>query len=202
MYRMNGTSARLAARTCAVSLVHRQLSTIQIDSPLHQLAQQPFSLNDASSSSSSSTSSTSLSLSSPGITTPSHSSRSALALLRSQPSYYIVASLYMRRYLLTPRDLLTVPRLKNVKVGDILELERIHELGSRDYLLQAKEGETLYGNLVHCKATVVEHTKGRMEETVKFKKRKGYKKTIKNKSMYTRLRIGDITLGDDSLDGK
>jgi large subunit ribosomal protein L21 len=49
---------------------------------------------------------------------------------------------------------------------------------------------------VHVQATVVEHTKGKMEATVKFKKRKGYTKTIKTKSKYTRLRVGEIVLGE------
>ena len=96
---------------------------------------------------------------------------------------------------MTPRDILTLPRLKDVKVGDIIQLERIHEVGSRDYTLRASEGDFLAPTLVKCAATVIEHTKGRMEETVKFKRRKGYHKTIKNKSMYTRLRIGEISLG-------
>lgn len=124
---------------------------------------------------------------------------SALELLRSQPSHYVVASIYQRRYLLTPRDLLTVTRLKDVKVGDIINLDSIHEVGSRDYTLQASEGSHLAKDLVNCTATVVEHTKGRLEETVKFKKRKGYKKTIKTKPKYTRLRIGDIVLGNGQL---
>lgn len=132
-------------------------------------------------------------------TTPSHQydTTSALSLLKSQPSHYIVASIYLRRFLLTARDVVTVPRLKDVKVGDVIRLDKIHELGSRDYTVQASEGEHLGSEIVECRATVVEHTKGKMEETVKFKKRKGYRKTIKSKSNYTRLRIGDIVVGGE-----
>lgn len=89
-----------------------------------------------------------------------------------------------------------MPQLKDVKVGDVIRLDKIHEVGSRDYTLRASDGQFLKADSVHVRATVVEHTKGKMEETVKFKKRKGYKKTIKNKSKYTRLRIGEIVLGD------
>jgi len=53
---------------------------------------------------------------------------------------------------------------------------------------------------VTVKATVVEHTKGRMEVIVKKKRRKGYKKTIKHKQTYTRLRIGDITVFDGGVE--
>lgn len=41
--------------------------------------------------------------------------------------------------MLTPRDVFTIPRLRDVEVGDVLELERIHEVGSRDYTLRAQD---------------------------------------------------------------
>lgn len=66
-----------------------------------------------------------------------HSEPSPLALLRSQPSHYISALLLGRRYLLTPNDVVTVPKLKGVKVGDTIALTRIYEVGSRDYTLRA-----------------------------------------------------------------
>lgn len=110
-----------------------------------------------------------------------------------------------------------MPRLKGVAVGDVIAFDKIHEVGSRDYTLRASEGQTLAAaptvsaandeetmaqtqaqaaGLVSCRATVVEHTKGQMEETVKFKRRKRYTKTIRNKSKYTRLRIGEIVIGE------
>ncbi|KAG9018368.1 hypothetical protein FRB93_000071 [Tulasnella sp. JGI-2019a] len=124
---------------------------------------------------------------------------SALSFIRSQPSHYAIASLVGRKYLLTPRDLLTVPRLNDVKVGDTLALTDVHELGSREYTLRGDPVITPNGT-VTVKATVVEHTKGRMEVIVKKKRRKGYKKTIKHKQTYTRLRIGDITVSDGSAE--
>ncbi|KZT56903.1 hypothetical protein CALCODRAFT_496913 [Calocera cornea HHB12733] len=117
----------------------------------------------------------------------------ALQSLRQQPSHYVVASLHGRRYLLTPKDLLTVPRLKNVAVGEILCLDKIHELGSRDFTLRGEP--CLPTTVVSLSATVVEHTKGEMQRIVKKKRRKGYKKTIEHKQTYTRLRIGDIVIG-------
>ena len=116
------------------------------------------------------------------------STTSALALIRSQPSHYAVAALAGRKYLLAPRDLLTVPRLTDVAVGDVLELDNVHELGSREYTLRG--APHLSPDVVKINATVVEHTKGQMELIVKKKRRKGYKKTIQHKQTYTRLRIG------------
>ncbi|KAF8967717.1 ribosomal protein L21-like protein [Flammula alnicola] len=120
------------------------------------------------------------------------STTSALQLIRSQPSQYVVASFAGRKYILTPRDLLTVPHLRDVKVGDVLVLDEIHELGSREYTLRGNP--VIPANKVKVEATVVEHTKGKMEYIFKKKRRKGYKKTIQHKQPYTRLRIGNIEI--------
>ncbi|KAF7327800.1 Methyltransf-25 domain-containing protein [Mycena kentingensis (nom. inval.)] len=125
-----------------------------------------------------------------GTATPTSAS-AALDLIRSQPSQYIVATLGGKRHILSPRDLLTVPRIAQVQVGDLVALSAIHELGSREYTLR---GDPVIpasaGVSVH--ATVVEHTKGAMEYTYKKKRRKGYQKLIQHKPPYTRLRIGNI----------
>ncbi|KAF8661292.1 hypothetical protein AX16_001391 [Volvariella volvacea WC 439] len=120
------------------------------------------------------------------------STASALDLIRSQPSHYVVANFAGKRYILTPRDVLTVPHLRDVKVGDVLVLDQIHELGSREYTLRGNP--TIPSSAVKVEATVLEHTKGAMEYVFKKKRRKGYQKTIKNKHPYTRLRIGNIDI--------
>ncbi|KAL5492608.1 hypothetical protein ACEPAI_4055 [Sanghuangporus weigelae] len=121
----------------------------------------------------------------------------ALDRLRAQPSHYVVASLMGKRYLLAPRDILTVPRLKTARVGDRLFLTHIHEVGSRDFTLRGQNnGEgALKPGTVRVEATVLEHTKGAMERIVKFKRRKHYTKTVEHKQPYTRLRIGPILFG-------
>lgn len=124
-------------------------------------------------------------------TLPSTTS-SALNHIRSQPSQYVVATLAGRKYLLTPRDILTVPRLNDVRVGDVLALSEIHELGSREYTLRGNP--VIPPSKVKIEATVIEHTKGKQEVVVKRKRRKGYYKTIRRKHPYTRLRIGPIDI--------
>lgn len=116
----------------------------------------------------------------------------ALQLLRSQPSHYVVAALVGNKYLLTPRDVLTIARLKDARVGDRLALTEIYEVGSRDYTLRGNP--ILSPDVVRVHATVVEHTKGTMERIVKFKRRKHYRKTVSHKQTYTRLRIGPILI--------
>ncbi|KAM5532383.1 hypothetical protein V8D89_013977 [Ganoderma adspersum] len=123
---------------------------------------------------------------------PPSAAPNALSLIRAQPSQYIIASLAGRKYLLTPRDLLTVPRLKDVKVGDVLKLSDIHEIGSREYTLRGSP--TIPPDQVRVEATVVEHTKGKMEVIFKKKRRKGYERTVYHKQTYTRLRVGPIDI--------
>jgi large subunit ribosomal protein L21 len=92
---------------------------------------------------------------------------------------------------------LTVPRLNDVAVGDVLELGNVYELGSREYTLRGTP--YLSPDSVKINATVVEHTKGQMEFIVKKKRRKGYKKTIQHKQTYTRLRIGPFEFPQEAL---
>ncbi|EPQ27124.1 uncharacterized protein PFL1_05405 [Pseudozyma flocculosa PF-1] len=76
---------------------------------------------------------------------PISATAEALELLRTQPNHYVVASITGRTFLLAASDLVTVPRLKDVEVGDVLELDRIHEVGSRDYTLRAQDP-------MHCRS--------------------------------------------------
>ncbi|GAA5886942.1 hypothetical protein JCM5296_005201 [Sporobolomyces johnsonii] len=177
-------------------------------------------------------------------TSSSPSEPSALSLLASQPSHYVSALLMGRRYLLTPNDILTVPKLKNVPVGTRIALTRILEVGSRDYTLRAgapashpaaqvtaaksahltanKAALTLRPamsrnvavdgtpkdwqrhpdslpflgeDVVRAELIVVEHTKGAMFEVEKFKRRKGYRRTLRSKLGFTKLKMGEIILG-------
>jgi len=130
--------------------------------------------------------------------TPSSTSQ-ALALIHSQPNQYVIASIAGRKYLLASKDLLTVPRLNDVRVGDVLSLSQIHEVGSREYTLRGSPD--IATSHVVVEATVVEHTKGKMEHIFKKKRRKGYERTIPHKQTYTRLRIGPIQVrpGDEVL---
>lgn len=143
---------------------------------------------------------------------------SGIDLIKSQSTpatgRYITARLHSRTYLLHPRDILTLPTLKPLQPpGTTLDLTRILEVGSREYSIRspAAEGrelrktmprgldgtiEALPDWVVRCKLTILEHTKSPLEKIVKTKRRKGYRKTIQHKQGWTRLRVGDIHLGE------
>lgn len=136
------------------------------------------------------------------------SNAEALALIRSQPSVYVIAQLHLRMYLLTPNDILTVPRIHDLRVGDRIRLSRILEVGSRDYTLKAPsalkgqiERPALPEDDIHVEATVIEHTKSKMQFIEKFKRRKRYHRRIGYKGHFTRIRINDIRLGGESMSG-
>ncbi|TFL01905.1 ribosomal protein L21-like protein [Pterulicium gracile] len=124
--------------------------------------------------------------------TAASSPTEALNLLRSQPDHYIIANIVGRKYLLAPRDVLTVPRLRDVQVGDVLKLSDISEVGSREYTLRGDP--YLPAEQIGANATVIEHTKGSFERIFKKKRRKGYAKTKTHKQTYTRLRVGEFSL--------
>ena len=87
-----------------------------------------------------------------------------------------------------------MPRLNDVKVGDVLKLSDIHEIGSREFTVRGDP--VIPTEQVRVEPTVVEHTKGKMEVIFKKKRRKGYERTVRHKQTYTRLRIGPIDIVD------
>lgn len=169
------------------------------------------------------------------INLPTIPSSSALGMLKSQSNHYLVTFLVGKKYKLMIDDQVTVPHIKDLKVGDLIKLTRITEVGSRNFTLRAIGNGTvghakqetsappsqrlsksdqddlaqdhdrvvclkpeiphyLDQDLVEATAIVVEHTRGRMITVIKKKRRKGYRKTIKNKPYYTRIRLCDIKI--------
>ncbi|KAI9229463.1 MAG: ribosomal protein L21-like protein [Piptocephalis tieghemiana] len=117
----------------------------------------------------------------------------ALDHLRSQPQHYAIVDLLGRSYLVTRNDIVVLSRANDLRVGDSLRLDRVREVGSKDYTLK---GAPLL-NPAHCsvKATVIEHPSSSQITITKFKKRKNYHRRYLFKHRHTLLRISDISLG-------
>jgi len=132
---------------------------------------------------------------------------SAITLLKSQPSHYVVAQLHQRLYLLTANDILTVPWIPDLKVGEKIRLSRILQVGSRDYTLRVPNTKsTASGNDqperavlseqdVQVWATIIEHTKSKIQHIEKFKRRHRYHRLLHHKGQWTRLKINEIRVG-------
>lgn len=84
-------------------------------------------------------------------------------------------------------------------MGDVVSFSAISEAGSRTYTLRGNP--ILPKGTVRVQATIVEHTKGKLEKIEKFKRRKGYHRTIQHKQTYTRLRIGPVEIAPSGEDG-
>ncbi|KAG5439822.1 hypothetical protein PCANB_000104 [Pneumocystis canis] len=112
---------------------------------------------------------------------------------RFQPCYYAVIHIYGRSLIVTEGDIVTLPqKLRDVKLGDIIRLNCVSKLGSRDYTLKGQPyiDEKLYT----CRARVIELTKAPMTYFIKKKRRTRRIKVVKNKQDYTVLRIFEIKI--------
>ena len=147
--------------------------------------------------------------------------QSAEALLRSQPAHYAVVEVHRKRYLVTPGDLLTLPRIKDVNVGDVIRLTRVTEVGSRDFTLRApwvpqvrdSTRFRLGGKVeravladdgpcgVELRAVVVEHTASPMRKRIKHTMGSKHVIRLETRERYTRLRIGPVHIGPREASG-
>ncbi|KAI7872114.1 ribosomal protein L21-like protein [Spinellus fusiger] len=116
--------------------------------------------------------------------------KTSLKKLRDQLHYYAIAEVTGRPFLITQNDKLIVNRLKDVQLGDVIKLDCVRELGSKDYTL--KGAPYVNQAFFDISATVIEHPKSKLVQIVKKKRRKNYKRTIEHKQTHTVLRISKV----------
>ncbi|KAG0325336.1 hypothetical protein BGZ99_000793, partial [Dissophora globulifera] len=120
----------------------------------------------------------------------SSSSSSPINLLRDQLRYYAVAEIKNRPYLITKNDIIVLDRLKDVQLGDVIELTQIKELGSKDYAIKGQP--YVSPEYFSIKATVIEQPKGKIVETFKKKRRKHFQRRYHIKPLHTLLRVSEL----------
>ncbi|KAK9763963.1 hypothetical protein K7432_008937 [Basidiobolus ranarum] len=114
----------------------------------------------------------------------------AVNTLRDQLRYYAIAEIAGRPFLVTKNDVVVVDHMKEVELGDVLKLNRIRELGSKDYTIQGKP--YVASDFYSVRATVIEQPKGKQIEIIKKKRRKGYQRRLTHRQPYTVLRISEV----------
>ncbi|ORX94809.1 hypothetical protein K493DRAFT_315326 [Basidiobolus meristosporus CBS 931.73] len=114
----------------------------------------------------------------------------AVNALREQLRYYAIAEIAGRPFLVTKNDVVVVDHMKEVQLGDVLKLNRIRELGSKDYTIQGKP--YVSQDFYSIRATVIEQPKGKQIEIIKKKRRKGYQRRLTHRQPYTVLRISEV----------
>ncbi|KAF9085892.1 hypothetical protein BGX29_003081 [Mortierella sp. GBA35] len=147
-------------------------------------------LFSATSSASQATPTTSTASPAPTSTQTPASSESPISLLRNQLRYYAVAEIKNRPYLITKNDIIVLDRLKDVQLGDVIELNQIKELGSKDYAI--KGAPYVAPEYYSIKATVIEQPKGKIVETFKKKRRKHFQRRYHIKPLHTLLRVSEL----------
>ncbi|CAG8562162.1 7743_t:CDS:2, partial [Acaulospora morrowiae] len=120
----------------------------------------------------------------------SDGTKEAVNRLREQLRYYAVVEIRSQKFLVTKNDLVITHRLRDVNVGDELKLNRVLELGSKDYTIKGQPlvSETFYS----VKATVIEQPKGPLIKIIKKKRRNRHRKHVLHKQTYTVLRISEV----------
>ncbi|PVU93604.1 hypothetical protein BB559_003231 [Furculomyces boomerangus] len=120
-------------------------------------------------------------------------SEKSLDLLKKfyeQPNHFATVIIKGRPFTVTKRDLVVMDRIKDLKVGDVIKLTQITELGSKDFTI--KGSPYINPELVNLQATVVEHPESSLMTIFKKKRRKGYQRTLKHKNQHTLLRVTEL----------
>ncbi|KAF1999470.1 hypothetical protein P154DRAFT_620901 [Amniculicola lignicola CBS 123094] len=127
-----------------------------------------------------------------------------LPLLHAQPNHYMTIHLHGHPYLITLGDTIRLPFLMpRVAPGDVLRLNRVTHIGSRDYTLKAPAAQKgtrdaakkvfyLDERLFVCRATVVGEETEPMRVEEKTKRRQRYTRHVFSKHKYTVLKISEV----------
>ncbi|KAI1076761.1 ribosomal protein L21-like protein [Whalleya microplaca] len=116
-----------------------------------------------------------------------------LPLLRAQPSHYVQVHIHGRPYLVTEGDAIRLPaKIRDVRPGDVLRLNRVSVLGSRDYTLRGSPyvDEALF----ECRAVVLGTESEPLRIIEKTKRRNRKTRHVKSKHRYTRMRISELKI--------
>ncbi len=114
----------------------------------------------------------------------------ALSLLKSSGKLYAIAEIKHKPFHFTANDVLVAPRMNELELGDVIELDRVRELGSENYILQGNP--YVHPSYFSIKATVIEHPYAPVNVTER-KKKAG--KTVRvHRSGHTLLRVSDISI--------
>lgn len=128
----------------------------------------------------------------PRIEQVSDETKKALKAIEEQKKYYAVVEIVGSSYMVTEGDIVKVMRLRDVDVGDVLNMDRVRELGSKDYTIRGSK--YVSPAFFDIKATVIEKPVGKDIITLKFRPKTGYKKRLVNQLGFTALRISKLDI--------
>ncbi|KAJ3132628.1 hypothetical protein HK100_005182 [Physocladia obscura] len=86
---------------------------------------------------------------------PSSQTKTQLALLRGQNYLRAIVELKQRPYFVALNDVIITMRMNDLELGDVIELDRVREISSEDYILQGNP--YVHPSYFKVKAVVIEH---------------------------------------------
>ena len=125
------------------------------------------------------------------VTSDNHTTKSILTKLKScYPKLYATLHIFSFRFTVTKNDLIVCHRLKGVRLGDVLTLNRVREIGSPDGKLVGRPW--INPNYYTVEACVIEHGKGDRTRCRLPYKRKGIRRERYSEPLTTVLRVRDV----------
>lgn len=112
------------------------------------------------------------------------------------PRLYAKVNIFNFPFTVSRQDRIVLNRLKDVKIGDILKLDRIREVGSPNFTI--KGHPWINPQFCNIEACVIENGLGAKVKAKEPKKRKGHQKNSTIKPLTTTLLIRDIKINPAS----
>ncbi|KAG5462068.1 MAG: hypothetical protein BJ554DRAFT_5641 [Olpidium bornovanus] len=116
----------------------------------------------------------------------SEQTKQAVAAVRNQNRYYAIIQIKGKSFLVTEGDTVTVPGLYEVAVGEVIDINRVREIGSRDFTIFGRDHVS--PDYFDIKGTVIEKPRGK--DVIVYRYLKGsFRKVKAQHHNFTTFRI-------------
>ncbi|KAJ3019066.1 UNVERIFIED_CONTAM: Adaptor for signal transduction [Siphonaria sp. JEL0065] len=121
----------------------------------------------------------------------STTTKDQLNTLRSQKSFSAIVEVKQRPYFVALNDVIVTMRMNDLKLGDVISLDRVREIGTEEFILQGNP--YVHPNYFSVKAVVIEHPVS--QEIVRHHwKKRGHQPVHVNRNHHTALRVCEISI--------
>lgn len=115
----------------------------------------------------------------------------ALELLQNAKYHYAIVEIKNRPFHVAKNDVIVTNRMNDLKLGDVIELDRVREIGSESHVL--KGNPFILPDYFSIKAVCIEHQVGK-DITRRHRKTSGDDKYVTNQTHHTLLRISEMSI--------
>ncbi|KXS10100.1 hypothetical protein M427DRAFT_63033 [Gonapodya prolifera JEL478] len=116
---------------------------------------------------------------------------SCLALLSKDTNLYAIAEIRGRPYHVHKNDVVVLDRANDLRVGDVIRLDTVTEVGGDNYVLQGKP--FVQNDWIDIQCVCLEHTTGQ-PMLIKKQRRRGQRKVVINEQHVTLLRVSKLVV--------